>query len=255
MTTKLVTDYFREIGRFIEKIKTNPILNCQTDIDFKLKLLDDLSRSELDADMYLDFSEKRQENTIKRIDIFIKELKDAFCDSKKDFEIWDKSISDIKKDVAKGKIFVYYPKDIKNENDHLKLNEAILYTILSRFEHIREILNPTRITAKSPFSALQWAAIFYYADEVHLLPEARTKKIRIEQFISKHQIKISFDYFKKKYSETKTRINKKADYPINKLEAIIPFIKKNYKQAINRVHNDISYLEDKKKEKEKEFEY
>jgi len=144
METKLITDYFREVNRFIKKIKENPAPNWQSEIDFKLKLLDNLSRAEFNPDIYLDFSNERKNSTIERIDILCKELEGVFCDSKHDFEIWDKSISDIRNDIADGKIFVYYPKKIETENDHVKLNENLLFLILSRFEYVRQIFDPRR---------------------------------------------------------------------------------------------------------------
>lgn len=101
---------------------------------------------------------------------------------------------------------------------------------------------------KSLFSVLEWATIFYYADETKLLPENRTIKARIEQFINKYEIDTTIKYFRTQYYEAKKRINEKNDYPINKLELIIPFLKKNYKQTVTKVENDIIFLEENKPE-------
>lgn len=106
-----------------------------------------------------------------------------------------------------------------------------------------EALPPQPIN-KSPFSVLEWATIFYYADETKLLPENRTIKARIEQFIKKYEIDTTPKYFRTQYYEAKKRINKKNDYPINKLELIIPFLKENYKQTVTKVENDIIFLEE-----------
>jgi hypothetical protein len=101
---------------------------------------------------------------------------------------------------------------------------------------------------ESPFSVLEWATIFYYADETKLLSESRLIKTRLEQFMSKHQINTTPVNFKNSYYEAKRRINKKNDYPINKLELIIPFLKENYKQTVTKVENDIIFLEENKPE-------
>lgn len=101
---------------------------------------------------------------------------------------------------------------------------------------------------ESPFSVLEWATIFYYADETKLLSESPLLKTRLEQFMSKHQINTTFDNFKTKYYDAKKRINEKKDYPINKLELIIPFLKENYKQTVTKVENDIFFLEENKPE-------
>lgn len=100
----------------------------------------------------------------------------------------------------------------------------------------------------SPFSVLEWATIFYYADETKLLSESRLKKTRMEQFMSKHQVNTTPVNFKNSYYEAKRRINEKNDYPINKLELIIPFLKENYKQTVTKVENDIIFLEENKPE-------
>lgn len=99
---------------------------------------------------------------------------------------------------------------------------------------------------ESPFSVLEWATIFYYADETKLLSENRTIIARIEQFINKYQIDTTIKYFKTQYYSAKKRINEKNDYPISKLELIIPFLKENYKQTVTKVENDIIFLEENK---------
>ena len=103
---------------------------------------------------------------------------------------------------------------------------------------------PPQLIVESPFSILEWATIFYYADESKLLSESRFLKTRLEQFKSKHQVNTTFDNFKTKYYEAKKRINEKNDYPINKLELILPFLKENYKQTVTKVENDIIFLEE-----------
>jgi len=107
---------------------------------------------------------------------------------------------------------------------------------------------PPQPIVESPFSVLEWATIFYYADETKLLTESRLIKTRLEQFMSKHQINTTFDNFKTKYYEAKKRINEKNDYPINKLELIIPFLEENYKQTVTKVYNDITFLKENKPE-------
>jgi len=112
---------------------------------------------------------------------------------------------------------------------------------------------PPQPIIENHFSVLEWATIFYYADEAKLLNESRLIKTRMEKFMSKHQINTTFDNFKTKYYEAKKRLNEKRDYPINKLELIIPFLKENYKQTVMTVKNDIDYLKVEKEENEHEY--
>lgn len=109
---------------------------------------------------------------------------------------------------------------------------------------------PPQPIIENHFSVLEWATIFYYADETKLLPESRTIKTRIEQFIKKHKIDTTFNNFKKQYYKAKERINKLNNYPIKKLELIIPFLKKNYKQTVSKVDNDIFILKEEEKERD-----
>ena len=100
----------------------------------------------------------------------------------------------------------------------------------------------------SQFSVLEWATIFYYADETNLLPENRFLKSRIEKFIEFHKIPTTFKSFKSKYHTAKNRINKNNNYPIDKLELILPFLEKNYKQAVTLIDRDINFLLSEKSE-------
>lgn len=94
------------------------------------------------------------------------------------------------------------------------------------------------------FSVLEWATIFYYVDETNLLAEDRYLKSRINKFMSKHKIKTSYNSFRIKYSNAKKRINEICDYPIHKLELIIPFCKENYNQVVTKIENDIIFLKE-----------
>lgn len=95
----------------------------------------------------------------------------------------------------------------------------------------------------SQYSVLEWATIFYYADETKLLTDDKTAKARIEKFMNKHSITTTFDNFKNNYHKAKKRINEINDFPISKLNNIIPFVKENYKQAVTKIENDINFLE------------
>jgi len=101
---------------------------------------------------------------------------------------------------------------------------------------------------QSQFSVLEWATIFYYADETKLLPESKAVKDRWEQFMNKHSITTTSDTFKKNYYDAKKRINEKNDFPIDKLNLIMPFIKENYPQVVTKIENDITFLESEQTE-------
>ncbi len=99
-----------------------------------------------------------------------------------------------------------------------------------------------KIENETQFSVLEWATIFYYAEETKLTSNAKTVLNRILDFMSKHKIHTSSKNFKVEYYEAKRRINVMNNYPINKLELIMPFLSKNYKQTVTKVENDIIFL-------------
>ncbi len=106
--------------------------------------------------------------------------------------------------------------------------------------------NQDKNSSQRKFSVLEWATIFYYANETKLLPEDRALIGRMDQFIKQQKIGTTIDSFKKNYYKARKRINETSDYPINKLEYIKPFLKKNYSQTIVKVKNDIEFLKNEK---------
>lgn len=102
---------------------------------------------------------------------------------------------------------------------------------------------PPQPIIENPFSVLEWATVFYYADGTKLLTEGGTITSRLEEFMSKHQINTTINNIRTKYYEAMKRINKRNDYPIDKLKSIIPFLTENYPQTVNKVLSDIEILE------------
>lgn len=114
-------------------------------------------------------------------------------------------------------------------------------------EYYLSKLPTTKQKNKTPgvnFSALQWATIFYYADETKLLPNGRTKIARIQSFMTKHEIATTPNNMKSKYYKATNKINKTSDYPTKKLEEIIPFLNEHYPKTVTKIKNDIDFLKD-----------
>ncbi|WP_189604704.1 hypothetical protein [Salinimicrobium marinum] len=104
---------------------------------------------------------------------------------------------------------------------------------------------------KNGFSILQWATIFYYAEDSGLLPKDNTKENQMQQFISEHPFHTTMNSFKNKYSMAKKQINRTHDYPLKKLELLIPYLEKNYPKTIGRVQNDLTFLKEEKEKMDK----
>lgn len=102
----------------------------------------------------------------------------------------------------------------------------------------------------SNLTVLQWGAIFHYADTTNLLPKSKTKIAKLTAFIEKHKIETTLNHLKTQYYKANNQINKYNNYPIDKLEEIIPFLKQHYKQTVERVKNDIELLQEYKDEYE-----
>ncbi|MCO4819370.1 MAG: hypothetical protein KC517_07080 [Bacteroidetes bacterium] len=92
------------------------------------------------------------------------------------------------------------------------------------------------------FSVLEWATIFYYADEKKLLSKHRSKKARMEEFMRDYGLSTTIAHFKTSYYDARNRINKTNDYPISKLESIIDFLKDNFSSTVKIVEKDRNFL-------------
>ncbi len=130
-----------------------------------------------------------------------------------------------------------------------KLTETITIeevNILSTLSQIQksDTQNKQPKPTKRRYSALEWATIFYYANESKLLPENPTIKGYMKQFLKDHSIETTYSSLRKKYYEAKKGINKEDNYPIHKLEKIIPFIKEHYPTTVIKVENDIIFLKE-----------
>jgi len=105
-----------------------------------------------------------------------------------------------------------------------------------------------KATAKkdSPFSVLEWATIFYYANEDKYLGKAPSIALMIEKFINLHSIKTTATSFRQKYYEASRRINKECSYPVKKLHKITPFLATHYPETVTKVSHDIEIITEEK---------
>lgn len=156
-----------------------------------------------------------------------------------------------------GKFGFSYPLFYKGINyqckygEMLYLQESIIKFFMSEVEiefltnqKAESIPAPEQNKSENQFSVLEWATIFYYADTTKLLPCDNLIKNRLETFMNNHKVSTTYNNFKTKYYEAKRRINDKNDYPIDKLQKIIPFLEINYDQTVTKVENDIIILEE-----------
>jgi hypothetical protein len=100
----------------------------------------------------------------------------------------------------------------------------------------------SKINKSNNFSGLEWGAIFYYATNYSPNTNYGFKKGDLMNFMDKHQIDKKYKYLRKQCFIALNRINKENNYPIAKLNKIIPFLKVNYPQAISKVNNDINII-------------
>ncbi|AOW10491.1 hypothetical protein [Flavobacterium gilvum] len=106
------------------------------------------------------------------------------------------------------------------------------------------LIEPEKLNNDSDqtFSIMEWATIFYYADETESLSDGKTKKERMNSFLEDNNINTTVKSFKNKYHIATKRINNVNDYPIKKLKLIIPFMKSKYSKSITKIENDIDFL-------------
>lgn len=94
------------------------------------------------------------------------------------------------------------------------------------------------------FSVLQWATIFYYVDETGFSTSSYTKINRMEKFMKEQSINTTLNNFKKSYYDAIERINKKRDYPLRKLEPLIPYLEDNFPDKVGLIERDFQFLEE-----------
>lgn len=203
---------------------------------------------------YPDFMESFEKQIKKSPPYFtantIQKLPDAF-------PIWKKRIEQLssltKTKKIKEQIEILELVLYKLEFDSEIIQQAIASTkdeLTEQLEYWKNKLIELQTETKvgTQFSNLEWATIFYYALQSKLLPESKTVKNRWEQFMIKHDIKTTSNTFKNNYYNANKRINVTNDFPIEKLNFILPFIKENYPQVVTKIENDITFLKSEQAE-------
>ncbi len=138
---------------------------------------------------------------------------------------------------------------LSEADKYIKLNPTIFKDFHATNDKYSE--QPNKQESKySNLTVLQWGAIFHYADTTNLLPKSKTKIAKLNTFIEKHKIETTLKYLRTQYYKANNQINKYNNYPIDKLEEIIPFLKQHYPQTIGLIKNDIEILQEYKDENE-----
>ena len=148
-------------------------------------------------------------------------------------------------DAIKSNRYFGYKRDTDVSAKTIRLLQEEKKELIKRNKAKTKVPQQTTPDSKKEniFSALEWATIFYYADETKLLPDSKFSTTRREDFIKKHNIETTPDNFKNEYYNAKKRINIENNFPIEKLDLIIPFLKTNYSKAVDKVENDIIFLQ------------
>lgn len=153
----------------------------------------------------------------------------------------------------------YYEKLKKAVYENQKFSKQVIsqQNNIIKTDKEREFLNKNHFDKKEPeshnnknctdenkFSVKEWAIIFYYADQLKLLYESTNLTNKMKDFIHKNKIIKSLSNFKNEYYSAKKRINITNDFPIKKLESIIPYMKINFPTTVTKIENDIIFLQE-----------
>jgi hypothetical protein len=141
---------------------------------------------------------------------------------------------------------------IKAEKGFEAFTTAESYIYYLKNLDTNKVLNGNEKSKKSPYSAMEWATIFYYADAKNLVSDGKTLKSRLEAFRAKHNLSTTYKSLVSQYHRTRRRIVETSDYPIEKLNFIIPFLNANYPTVVTQVEEDIKFLQDEISEKERD---
>ncbi len=96
---------------------------------------------------------------------------------------------------------------------------------------------------KYNLSDFEWATIFYYAESASLIP-GRRKSDKVREFFKTHGLTFSEKSFLNNISKANKRINKNNDYPLTKLNNILPCVTEYYQLLVVKITNDIDFLRD-----------
>lgn len=121
---------------------------------------------------------------------------------------------------------------------------------LNKFK-IEKEKSHSHVLKATGFSVFQWATIFYYADNSNLVPKKEYKKETRKAFIKLHHLNTTPAYFDKCFDKVNKRLNTTKDYPIEMLQAIIPFMRKNYKKTASIIKENIEFLIEEKTDRGK----
>lgn len=187
----------------------------------------------IDRDYTLDERKKRvREYTLEHFTDYVEDYRDTF--SQKQFAITEKNTKIKRMDKVRvlgfGHVTLYLQHQINIIDEYLKQLEQT------------DNGNGADDNNRPKFSAIEWATIFYYAESAKLI-SGKTVKEKLENFMSANDIGTTYENLKTKYYNAKKRINEKNDYPISKLNSLIPFLQEHYPEAVTFLENDKTYLE------------
>lgn len=93
----------------------------------------------------------------------------------------------------------------------------------------------------SQFTPFEWATILLFVYESHLFSFSTWKECALS-FIVRHEIPTTYDYFRKEYYKVRKSLYKRCDYPIEKLDTILPFVRNHYPEASKKIEGDKKFL-------------
>lgn len=96
---------------------------------------------------------------------------------------------------------------------------------------------------KYNLSCFEWATIFYYAESANLIP-GKKKSDKATEFFKTHSLTFSEKSFLNNTSKANKRINTNNDYPLKKLNRILPIVTEYYPLLVGNITNDIEILRD-----------
>lgn len=112
----------------------------------------------------------------------------------------------------------------------------------------KEEKSDNHVLESTGFSVSQWATVFYYVYKKENLAERKITNATLNLFMNTHNIKSGFNNLYNAYYKVRKEINTDHTYPIYKLEEIVPFIEKHYKDKTTDLLRDILLLKNENDE-------
>lgn len=182
--------------------------------------------------------------TLLALESFLEEVNRVKAEKEKKVRKWESRKSDILATTTEGKVYpasnqvlLLYKDNVTDLGLLLELVDTHRKKVESRISSKNKKLEQPKYN----LSNFEWATIFYYAESANLIP-GRKKSDKAKEFFKTHGLTCSEKSFLNNIYTATKRLNKDNNYPLEKLNGILPIVTEYYPLLVVKITNDIEFL-------------